>query len=143
MLNPYRIEIYAGTYDVMDDYTDEEISAAVYDQISFVGPKLLNGMYLVGIGAPNEVVLNGELDTTKFSSTIRGDISTLNCQGSCGFENLTVIANHLRYCVHDDFHTTIGKKPKRIVKDCIFRGYDISYNPGTTYGAGTSDSGSS
>ena len=141
VLNPYRIEIHAGTYDVMDDYTDAEISAAVYDQISFVGPKLLNGMYLVGIGAPGEVVLNGELDTTKFSSAIRGDISTLNCQGSCGFENLTVIANHLRYCVHDDFHTTIGKKPKRIVKDCIFRGYDISYNPGTTYGAGTSDSG--
>lgn len=141
VLNPYRIEIYAGTYDVMDDYTDEEISAVVYDQTHFVGPKLLNGMYLVGIGAPNEVVLNGDLDTTQFSSTIRGDISTLNCQGSCGFENLTVIANHLRYCVHDDFHTTIGKKPKRIVKDCIFRGYDISYNPGTTYGAGTSDSG--
>lgn len=141
VLNPYRIEIYAGTYDVMDDYTDEEISAAVYDQTHFVGPKLLNGMYLVGIGAPGEVVLNGDLDTTQFSSTIRGDISTLNCQGSCGFENLTVIANHLRYCVHDDFHTTIGKKPKRIVKDCIFRGYDISYNPGTTYGAGTSDSG--
>lgn len=141
VLNPYRIEIYPGTYYVMEDYTDAEISAAAYDQNSFVGPKLLNGMYLVGIGAPGEIVLNGDLDTTEFSSAIRGEISTLNCQGSCGFENLTVIANHLRYCVHDDFHTTIGKRPKRIVKNCIFRGYDISYNPGTTYGAGTSDSG--
>lgn len=141
VLNPYRIEVYPGVYDVMDDYTDEEIAAAAYDQTSFVGPKLLNGMYLVGIGNPGEVVLNGELSDSDWTGTIRGVVSTLNTQGSCGMENLTVIARNLRYCVHADYHTPIMKKPKQVVKDCIFRGYNISYNPGTTFGAGTSDSG--
>lgn len=137
VLNPYRIEIYPGTYDVMDDYSDEEIAAATYTQTGFVGPKLLNGMTLVGMGnTPDETVLNGELDTETWDLAVRGAISTLNCQGSCGFENLTIIARNLRYCVHDDFNMPCTQRIKRYVKNCVFRGYNMSYNPGTTYGAG-------
>lgn len=139
VLNPYRIEIYEGTYDVLDDYTDEEIGATVspYTELSFVGAKILNGMSIVGMGkTPNEVVLNGYLDTTKWNSTIRGQISTLNLQGSCSLENLTIIGTNLRYCVHDDFASINGKPIKRKVKNCIFRGYNTAYTPHTTYGAG-------
>ena len=142
VLNPYRIEIYPGTYDVLADYTDEEIESAAYTQTDFVGPKLLNGMYLIGMGAfPEETVLTASLDPDKWSNTIRGAISTLNCQGTGGFENLTIEAHNIRYCVHDDYHTPLKKKPKRLVKNCIFRGYNISYTPGHTYGASTTSSG--
>ena len=141
VLNPYRIEIWPGTYDVLADYTDEEIAAAAFDQTSFVGPKLVNGMHLVGMGTPDEVVLTAALDMEEWDNSIRGVVSTLNCQGTCGFENLTLIAYNIRYCVHDDYHTPIGKKPKRLIKNCVFRGYDVAYTPCTTYGAGTSDSG--
>lgn len=142
VLNPYRIEIYPGTYDVLADYTDEEIGSAAYTQTDFVGPKLLNGMYLIGMGAfPEETVLTASLDPNEWSNTIRAAISTLNCQGTCGFENLTIEAHNIRYCVHDDYHTPLKKKPKRLVKNCIFRGYNISYTPGHTYGASTTSSG--
>lgn len=142
VLNPYRIEIYPGTYDVLADYTDAEIGSAAYTQTDFVGPKLLNGMYLVGMGqTPDEVVLTASLDPNTWSNTVRGAISTLNCQGSCGFENLTIEAHNIRYCVHDDYHTTLHKKVKRLVKNCVFRGYGISYTPSHTYGAATTSSG--
>lgn len=141
VLNPYRIEIYKGTYNVLADYTDAEIRAAEYTQTGFVGPKLLNGMSLIGMGLPEEVVLTASLDPATYDNAIRGAISTLNCQGSCSMENLTVEAYNIRYCVHDDFHTPLGKKPKRVVKNCVFRGYGVSYTPGTTYGAGTSPTG--
>ena len=138
VLNPYRVEIYPGTYDVMDDYTDEEIADAEYDITKFVGPLLLNGVYLIGMGEnPSEVILNGVLDTEKWDSAIRGVVSTLNCQGSCGFENMTVLATNLRYCVHDDYYTQVGKPYKRIVKNCVFRAYgQMSYTTPLTYGAG-------
>lgn len=152
VLNPYRIEIYPGTYDVLADYTAEEkadifygdISINQYSQTSFVGAKLLNGMSLIGMGKPEDVVLTAWLDPTPtddLSKRQRGQISTLNLQGSGSIENLTIIAQNMRYCVHDDFSAPLGKKCKRIVKNCIFRGYNIAYGPHTTYGAGMPQGG--
>ena len=152
VLNPYRIEIYPGTYDVLDDYTQEEIeniyygeiSVNQYSQTSFVGPKLLNGMSLIGMGKPGDVVLTAWLDPepqTDLYKRMRGQISTLNLQGSGTIENLTIVAQNMRYCVHDDFSAPLGKKCKRVVKNCIFRGYNIAYGPHTTYGAGMPQGG--
>ena len=152
VLNPYRIEIYPGTYDVLEDYTAEEMaqiyegqtSINQYSQTSFVGPKLLNGMSLVGMGRPEDVVLTAWLDpapTDDLSKRQRGQISTLNLQGSGSIENLTIIAQNMRYCVHDDFSAPLGKKCKRVVKNCVFRGYNIAYGPHTTYGAGMPQGG--
>lgn len=138
VLNPYQIEIYPGTYDVLADYTDEEIANAEYNLYKFVGPVLYNGMYLKGMGNnPDETVLTASLDPEEWSDTIRGVISPLNCQGSCGFENITIRAYNLRYCVHDDYTQPYMHRNKRIVKNVVLRGYDVSYTPCTTYGAGT------
>ena len=101
----------------------------VITQEGFVGPKLLNGMSLIGIGDPSEIVLNGYLDTTEWAKKYRDQISTLNLQGTSSIENLTVIATNIRYCVHDDWQNQGAKSLKRLVKNCIFRGYDIAYNP--------------
>jgi len=138
VLNPYRIEIYPGTYDVIADYTDDEIADADYSLWRFVGPVLYNGMYLVGMGNnPEETVLTASLDPERWSNSIRGVISPLNCQGSCGFENITVKAYNLRYCVHDDYTQPLIHRNKRVIKNVILRGYGVSYTPCTTYGAGT------
>ena len=82
--NPYRIEIYPGTYNVMDDYTQAEIETAnVADyHDGFPGPMISNGVSLVGIGNRDEIIINGTLDSTTYNSTIRGNISTLNISGN-------------------------------------------------------------
>lgn len=138
VLNPYVIEVYPGTYDVLSDYTDEEINTSVssYSDVTFVGLKLLNGVSLVGVGDPNDIVLTAELNTTDYTSDVRGGISTINKQGSGSVENVTIVSNHLRYCFHDDFGSQNGKRIKRLIKNCIFRAYDSAYTPNTSYGAG-------
>lgn len=143
VLNPYRIEIYPGTYNVMEDYTSEEIAAADYDDAAtgFAGPLLTNGMYIVGIGQPNEVVLNGYLDRNTWNVSVRGEVSTLNMQGTCGIENLTIIGENLRYCIHDDYRTPVGKIIKRTLKNVILRGYYMAQDPSNTYGCGVHASG--
>lgn len=121
--NPYRIEIYPGTYNVFEDYTQAEIEEAdvpEYHQ-GFVGPMLTDGMSLVGVGNREEIIINGTLDTTTYNSTIRGNVSTLNIAGNGRLENLTVVCKYLRYCVHDDFYAPNNTEPyDRVVKNCRF-----------------------
>ena len=121
--NPYRIEIYPGTYNVFDDYTQAEIEEAdvpEYHQ-GFVGPMLTDGMSLVGVGNREEIIINGTLDTTTYNATIRGNVSTLNIAGNGRLENLTVVCKYLRYCVHDDFYAPNNTEPyDRVVKNCRF-----------------------
>ena len=142
VLNPYRIEIYPGTYNVMNDYTDDEIATATYNQTSFVGPKLLNGISLIGMGYANQVIISGMLDTTKWTSSLRQVVSTLNFQGSVSIENLTIAAENLRYCIHDDFHSPMGKLRHVEMKNIIFKATgSMSYSIPVTYGASTRESG--
>lgn len=138
LVNPYEIHVYPGTYDVLSDYTSEEIAATTYpyNDLSFVGAKLWNGVSLIGIGNPSEIILTGALNTADYSSSIRGQISVINKQGSGSIENVTIVARNMRYCVHDDFGSQQIKRIKRLVRNCIFRGYNIAYDPCTTYGGG-------
>ena len=138
--NPYEIHVYPGVYNTLEGYTDAEIRAADigggYTDQSMVGIKLTDGISLIGIGDPSTVILTAELDTTDYTSAVRGNISTLNLKGTCRIENLTIKAKNLRYCVHDDFE--FSKRYTRIVRNCIFVpiGMVMSYNPATSYGSG-------
>lgn len=149
--NPYRIEIYPGTYNVMADYTEEEIREAdvpEYHQ-GFVGPLLGDGVSLVGVGCRDDIIIYGTLDPETYNSTIRGNISTLNTQGTMRLENLTVVSLYLRYCVHDDFYAVSSTEQyDRVVRNCRF---DMQRNVTTTtddniilpnsYGAGMDGKG--
>lgn len=137
-INPYVIQVYPGTYDVLADYTDEEINEAVtsFNDETFVGLKLLNGVSLVGVGNPDNIILTASLAKGTYSSDVRGGISTINKQGSGSIENVTIVSHNLRYCVHDDFGSQIGKKIKRIYRNVIFRAYDSASTPDTSYGGG-------
>ena len=121
--NPYRIEIYPGTYNVMDDYTQAEIETAnVADyHDGFPGPMISDGVSLVGIGNREEIIINGTLDSSTYNATIRGNVSTLNIAGNARLENLTVICKYLRYCVHDDFAAPNNTEAyNRVVRNCRF-----------------------
>ena len=99
-----------------------------------VGAKTKDGVSIIGIGERERIILTAELSTSDYSLSIRGNISTLNMAGAGRFENLTIIAKNLRYCVHDDFSCT--HIYERIVRNCAFRGTNLAYDPPSTYGAG-------
>lgn len=142
--HPYVIRIYPGTYNVLEDYTQEEIETANVDIYTdgFFGPYISDGMSLVGMGDRDAVILYGYLDPNDYVYRIRNNISTLNTQGNASLENLTVIAENLRYCVHDDFPYPAEKgQYKRIVKNCKFIGLNLHHDPSTTWGGGMSGAG--
>ena len=142
--HPYVIQIYPGTYNVMEDYTDEEINTAdVQDYHNgFVGPFLDDGVSLIGMGDRDSIILYGFLDSSNYVARVRGNISTLNTRGNVTLENLTVIAKNLRYCVHDDFSYPSSKgQYQRTVKNCRFIGENLSHTPACTWGGGMSGKG--
>lgn len=140
-INPYEIWIYPGTYDVLADYTDEEIAAVEnpYTQTSFVGPKLTDGISIKGVGGNREdIVLTATLDPNKWGTNVRGQVSTLNTQGSGSVENLTILAYNMRYCVHDDFRNPSNQKTWRVLRNLTFGGSLTNTPKFSTYGAGMS-----
>lgn len=141
LTNPYVIEVYPGIYDTLEGFTEEEIQSAdeggSYGQDTIVGVKLTDGISLIGVGRADDIILTAELDTTNYSSGVRGNISTLNTEGEMSLENVTIIGKNLRYCVHDDFRSPVNSHDKRIIRNCKFKGTNLSYAPiMTTYGAG-------
>ena len=144
-VNPYVIEVYPGEYNTLAGYTEEQIQSADtsgggYTQDTFVGLKLTDGISIRGVGGTREkIILKAELSTTDYSSGVRGNISTLNIQGSGFIENMTIIGKNLRYCVHDDFVDPTNTHGWRRLKDLKFIGANLAYAPYfTTYGAGMS-----
>lgn len=141
--NPYVIEVYEGTYNVCDDYTQEEIESAGeehYTNTSFVGLKITDGISIRGVGCRNNIVLYGYLDPNVYTQANRNNIATLNTQGECFLENITVIGENVRYAVHDDFSDSFyqihGRNPRRTIKNCVFVSKSTTGN--AAYGAGTS-----
>lgn len=114
-LNPYVIEVYEGTYNVLADYTDTEIRAS-----GFSGLTIGDGINIRGIGNRDNIVIHGELSATDYDATTRNEISTLNLASEMWMENVTVTATNLRYCVHDDFPQTRDYFTRK-VKNCKFR----------------------
>lgn len=135
---PYVIQIYPGTYNLTDEYTQTEIEEADIADYhdGFVGWTLTNGISLVGVGSRDAIILSCVLDTTTYNSTIRGNVSTLNLQGTVALENLTIIADHARYCVHDDFYYTESTQYTRTVTNCKLIGTNLAHSPACTYGGG-------
>lgn len=104
-----------------------------------VGVKLTDGISMKGIGRQDEIILTAYLDSDDWNSTTRGNISTLNTQGEMSLENMTIVGNNIRYCVHDDFRNPANSHDKRILRNLKFEGTKLSYYPlMTTYGAGMS-----
>ena len=125
------IEIHEGVYDVFDDYSISEINDS-----SFIGLILPNNIELKGIGDRNKIVLEGVLPIS-IDSTYRSKISTINIRGNVKMENLTITADGMRYCVHDDSNVPDAVKN---IKKCIFirkKGNGVHYGGKQAWGEGS------
>lgn len=127
---PYEIQIYPGTYNIMEDYTADEISAS-----GFVGLMITNGISLVGIGQRDEIIISGVISSETYDSTKRNDMSTLNTQGNIRIENLTISATNIRYAIHDDYVSMTHKRNDHIYKNLKLTGTTLTTGE-ITFGAG-------
>lgn len=141
--NPYAygyiIEVYPGIYDVLADYTSEEINAASYsaDESGFCGITISNGVYVKGVGPRDSIIIKGYLGLNDYTSTVRSQISTLHFSGNSGIENVTVTSENIRYTIHDDFSANVDAT--HIIKNCVLN--NIASTNGISrsdaYGLGT------
>lgn len=127
--NQYEIQLYPGTYNIMEYYTSDEIN-----NTGFIGLIKPNYVSLIGVGDCDEIILNGELDAT-YSSTTMKRVSTLVTYGEGELRNLTVKAKNLRYAVHDDYqfeNTTLKTENCKFLKykSDVFTDYPQPYGGG-------------
>lgn len=104
----YEIQIYEGTYNVSDYWTEKQLNNANYPN-GFYGEVIPNGCDLVGIGNRDNIIIHAELSSSYDWNTIRNQISTLNILGNSTLKNITVSAKDLRYAIHDDFTEAVNK----------------------------------
>lgn len=121
--NEYIVEIYKGTYDIKSYYTAEE-----WNKESFVGLFVPDYVTLKGIGNKKEIIVKAK------DTVYRQNLSTLNLKNTCSLENITVIAEKLRYAIHDDYANNNNIYYKRYVKNCDFIGRDLRF--WSVYGSG-------
>lgn len=131
--NKYLIEIYPGTYEILSDYTATEIA-----ETGFKGLFIGDGVYLKGIGQRDDIILHGTLDTTTYDSTKRNDVSVINIAGNSGLENLTINAENMRYCVHDDTGPMPHQEAIKEIVNCVFNATTMTTRD-IAYGCGISN----
>lgn len=131
--NTYEIWVYPGTYNILSDYTADEINAD-----GFVGLWVKNGVSIIGQGHREDIIIHGELSPDDYNATKRNAISTLNMSGNCGLKNITVTNRYLRYAVHDDHGSGFRQEQTRIVENCKFQSVDAASGGigQAAYGAG-------
>lgn len=118
------LEIYPGTYNLLDGYTSEEINAD-----NFQGPFVPDNCTIRGLGNRENIILEMVLDE------YRTLVSALNLSNTAHMENITVKATKCRYVIHDDFARTNNTRYYRNVRNCVFIGTDLKFPP--VYGSGT------
>lgn len=129
--NVYDIYLNSGTYEMypLIDKTN------LQDQVLFKrGIEIPDYVNLIGIG---DVTISCTIPETYEGEQIK-IISTLNTYGENIFENITIIANNCRYCVHDDDGGPF-KDRKILFKNCtlIHNNCNRNYWPSPEcYGAG-------
>ena len=131
--NRYRIEVYPGTYNILSYYTAEEIGAT-----GFVGLFVGDGISLVGVGQRDDIIIHGTLDTTTYNITKRNDVSVINLAGNASLENLTINAEYIRYCVHDDTVVLTHQSAVKEIVNCVFNAVDMTTGA-IAYGCGISN----
>lgn len=102
--NRYNIFIDGGTYDILGEFSFEELSASTFEGIYI--PDYVN---IYGIGT---VVLTGDWDNYKnkfsddesyYSFVIsRHVVCPINTHKNCIFKNITIKTHNMRYCLHDE-----------------------------------------
>lgn len=129
----YEVHLFPGTYDTIGYYTAEEIAVE-----GFQGLFVTNGVSLIGIGQRSEIVLTATMSTTDYTTQKRNDISTLNVVGNMTVKNMTIIAENIRYALHDDTGVMGHQLNEHIYEDVTFIGENLtsSADGERSFGAG-------
>lgn len=121
----YEIQIYEGTFDVLEEYSVSEVN-----DLSFIGFVKPNFTSIKGIGDKNKIILKVAFPSPidVYNATTKGRVSALCTFGTGNLENITVTGENCRYGVHDDYDY-----PNSInyIKNCDFIKY---LGNGTNYG---------
>ena len=126
--NIVNILIKPGTYDIIGDF-DLYLQSA-----SWVGLTLSDYVNLIGVGSPEDIVLQGELpiDISAYAFT-RNNVSTINAWKNNKLKNLTITAKNMRYCWHnEDGKIYAVEDAVEVVENCIFRYYENDSGVGST-----------
>lgn len=115
--NRYVIEVYKGTYNIKEEFGDEWIT----DSSSFYGLFVPDYVTLRGVGNREEIILTATEETKQHY------ISVINLKNTSAVENLTIIADGMRYAIHDDFADDENLGYVRILKDLIIIASNLYY----------------
>ncbi|MGL4697130.1 hypothetical protein [Enterococcus larvae] len=97
------IEIYPGTYNLTEEYTEDEINAT-----TFQGFLKDRDVTLKGVGPRGSIILSADL--TGYTTTTINRVSTIHIRASGDIDNLTAIGKSTRYAMHDDDGWSNAKK---------------------------------
>ena len=131
---PYTIQIYEGTYDILADYNLASLDS------TFVGLIIPDYVNIEGVGSVDKIILKGYLGAN-IGGLTRNNVSTLNLWKNSKIKNITVTAQNIRYCVHnDDYKTNAIANVNEVFEHCKFIYYeaeDPSYSIAqTVFGIG-------
>ena len=118
--NIVNVYIYPGIYDIIGDYDLSE------QLTSWSGLTLSDYVNLIGVGSPENIVLNGELpvDISGYAFD-RNNVSTLNFWKNNNIKNLTITAKNMRYCLHnEDGKIYAVADAVEEIENCIFIYYE-------------------
>lgn len=118
--NTVNVYIYPGAYDIIGEYNlSEQVS-------SWNGLTLADYVNLIGVGSPENIILNGELPTDISSYAFdRNNVSTLNFWKNNTIKNLTITAKNMRYCLHnEDGKVYAVNNAVETIENCIFIYYE-------------------
>lgn len=125
--NKYIINIYAGEYNIAEDFTQDQLNPST----NFAGIFVPDYCSIIGIGNRDNIIIYADLEQR------HQYISTLNFKNTAYIENITVRGTNTRYALHDDLASKNLNYYERIVKNCKIIGIKNYYS--VAYGAGTQD----
>jgi len=133
------ILIHKGEYDLISELVSLRGQSFIdnYTQSEYTSPTGLKGLFLgsnihvIGDNPENTII---ECRYTGENASFKGNWSVFHVYNTqFTLENLTVIANNVRYCLHDDSRVTFGNETG-IIKNCTFINELLNY--GALIGAG-------
>jgi hypothetical protein len=119
----YEVLVSEGTYELADDYSDDEKNAD-----DWAGLFMPDFTKLIGVGNKKKVVIKLTLGTPKTYP------SALNLRENCEIENITFDSTNCRYTIHDDWADDQTISHRKRIRNCIFKCTDSSIS--TCYGVG-------
>jgi hypothetical protein len=106
-IKPYIVEVYEGEYETV--VTSLIGTTDPYTGVEYKGLIIPDYVSIIGIGNRDNIIIKGTLpkpedNPTQYAMNANA-ISTINLVANSKVENITILAENIRYCDHDDGST--------------------------------------